>query len=96
MLRSVIEKNQHYPIYFITDDEIQFKINMPKLYKKGMCINLSEIQAFHFIAESSEVILSDSSFSFCAAYLGPQKNITYKFLTNIINNGNNKHQWVKF
>ena len=96
MLKSVIDKNENYPVYFITDDEVQFKLNMPNLYQKGICLNLGEIKAFYFIAESSEVILSDSSFSFCAAYLGPPKNITYKILTNIINNGNNKHQWVKF
>jgi len=96
MLSSVIDKNQNYPVYFITDDEIQFKSTMPVLYDKGICINLSEIQAFSFIAESCEVILSDSSFSFCAAYLGPPKKITYKQLTNILNNGKNEHQWVKF
>ena len=96
MLSSVIDKNQKHPVYFITDDEIQFKSTMPVLYKKGICINLSEIQAFSFIAESSEVILSDSSFSFCAAYLGPPKNITYKQLTNILNNGKNEHQWIKY
>jgi hypothetical protein len=96
MLKHVIDKNKILPIYFITDDPGHFKLKMPILYERGACINLNEIQAFTFIAESSQVILSDSSFSFCAAYLGPIKNITYNRLTNIINNGKNNHKWVKF
>jgi hypothetical protein len=96
MLNHVIDNNKILPIYFVTDDPGQFKLKMPILYERGACINLNEIQAFTFIAESNQVILSDSSFSFCAAYLGPIKNITYSRLTNIINNGKNNHKWVKF
>jgi hypothetical protein len=94
MLNFVIKKKSNLQVFFISDDEFQFKSKMPNLYARGFFLNLSDIDCFNFIAESSEVILSDSSFSFCAAYLGNAKNIYFKRLTNIINNGNKPHKWI--
>lgn len=96
MLDFVCKENSNIPVFFITDDEEYFSLNMKILYSKGDCKSLSEIDSFHFIAESSHVILSDSSFSFGAAYLGDNKCIVYHRLSNIINSGSKKHKWIRF
>ncbi len=89
------KKFQHLTIIFLTDDESLFKKEMPVLSALGECLDLDEIEAFYFMAQSSHVIISDSSFSFSSAYIGKEKVILYKRLTNIIVNGSKQHQWIK-
>jgi len=96
MVRNGVELFPNYPIYIITDDLKYLKKNMRVLSAIGQCMELSEHDSFNFIAESSVTILSDSSFSFCSAYLGMQKVIIFKRFTNIINNGLKQHKWISY
>ena len=89
------ENESKLPVFFISDDKKKIKTDMPKLYKMGKLLLLNELDSFNFIAQSSNVILSDSSFSFTASYLGPKKTIYFKRFTNILNNGTNNHKWIK-
>jgi hypothetical protein len=95
LIEYVKNKYPLLPIVFLTDDESLFRKEMSDLFSQGECLNLNEIEAFYFMAESSHIIISDSSFSFASAYLGKNKVIIYRRLTNIIINGDKQHQWIK-
>lgn len=96
MVEKSIALYPRHPIYIITDDKNYLKLNMTVLSVYGQCLELSIQDSFNFIAESAVTILSDSSFSFCSAYLGREKVIIFSRFTNILNNGLKQHKWISY
>jgi len=96
MIEKSLSLYPNYPIYFITDDVNYLKNNMRLLSEYGQFLELSELDSFKFIAESAVTILSDSSFSFCSAYLGREKVIIFERFTNILTNGKKQHKWINY
>jgi hypothetical protein len=81
--------------YLVTDDYDLAKREFPLIASKAELFSSTEIEDFRFIAESSHVVLSDSSFSFTAAFIGPRKTIYYPALTNINLDEKADHKWIK-
>ena len=81
--------------YLITDDLNLAQEIFPNLCKDLVFVNDSSINSWKFIACSSDVITSDSSFSLTAAFLGCKKNIYHPSFTNIIVDEILDHSWME-
>ena len=92
---TTIQGKEKKPVCILSDRPKEVQKKMRKLLSLGKIINLNVLDTFKFISESSDVIVSDSSFSLSASYLGPKKNIYYQNLSNIEIDSEADHQIIK-
>ena len=81
--------------FVVTDDYEAFCHLFPNLCNSLSHYKSDSIDEWLFIAESKVVLISDSSFSFTAAYLGSDKTIYYPVLTNIKIDDKGSHLWKR-